>query len=942
MAALVLPKVVDAIHAEDVGTLDFLVATTGHGVTRFVQSFEDSILTSDFSSSSSEKSTSCYVASRKIEDGSLLWRRNVCSTPSADQHHAIATSGENFYTMDDSGIVRAWAMRGGNLLWDAQMSPSTRPKVWAFSKDGKDFVAAASDEEFSIFQAGTGKPFDTINAIVALQQTSYKLKNGEGAQWLSVLPNDSSTTTGPLRALLGFVKNGITSGSRMVMIELELGDDQVVSSKSLNHVKSSLVASSIQVQQVDQQWHALGLTTESSSAVHFSLENAQASNDIPASGWHPKWTSVTSVAPTPVASVISLKGIDSESRETMSLYRFDDATKSGWEKLHGLEEPEDIQFNAISYCPEAGLVLAMTSDSLKVYRHDSLSNQADAGSNRHERLSPLSPMTVTGDLFVPDGDSVEGFSVIACSRDAVTTLLSTTSGTTTQLSFTLTDQAVTAKVGWSSEEGLASVSSAVILDASHLGVDDLAEEQDVVMRKLSLSSRLSSQLSGIASVFSGGESGRRDHLFGFVKVAAVLSQKSHRIWGVNTSGDAQGTVRWSLDLPKAADWHTMVHGTTNSAKAVHGINGGSHSREILVLSSSPSSVDWKCIDGTNGAVHAQETVATSSPVAQVIPMYGSLGGGCRQASLLLHEDLTLSIVPDDKDTVALVQQQLKNTPNGLFTHLVDKPGSKVESFQVTQESGALVSRKVGQSFFTDERIVKVAYPTRDEIVQSLCTILGDESLLLKYVNPHLAVVVTMSTEEKQSATKLSSSIEKSQGTKTGKPRGVGDSATAEPESEEVPNLFVNLVDTVSGRVLHRASHLNADPSRDVVAMISENWILYTFVNAKTRRTELGVLTLHEGMVHNKALSLFSSPEQTTTFSSFDTRESKPIVLAKTYTFPKAITALGATATRGGISSRKIIVASADGKITAIDRHMLETRRPMGEVKAIEKKEGLFP
>jgi hypothetical protein len=100
--------------------------------------------------------------------------------------------------------------------------------------------------------------------------------------------------------------------------------------------------------------------------------------------------------------------------------------------------------------------------------------------------------------------------------------------------------------------------------------------------------------------------------------------------------------------------------------------------------------------------------------------------------------------------------------------------------------------------------------------------------------------------------------------------------------------------------------------------------------------------LHEGMIDKKGMTMFSSAEQTTTFSSFDARESKPVVLAKVYVYPKAVTALGATATRGGISSRKILIATADGKVTAIDRNMLETRRPMGEVKEAEKKEGLVP
>jgi hypothetical protein len=158
-ATLALPRVAHALTVEDAGTLDFLVATAGHGVTRFAKPYEGSILTTD-APSSSDKPTSCYVASRKIEDGSLLWRRNVCATPSKDQNHAIATNsaGDYFYTMDRSGIVRAWTMRDGTLVWDAKVAATTgQPRVWTFTKAEKDYVAVASDEDFTILEADTGK-----------------------------------------------------------------------------------------------------------------------------------------------------------------------------------------------------------------------------------------------------------------------------------------------------------------------------------------------------------------------------------------------------------------------------------------------------------------------------------------------------------------------------------------------------------------------------------------------------------------------------------------------------------------------------------------------------------------------------------------------------------------------------------------------------------------
>jgi hypothetical protein len=283
--------------------------------------------------------------------------------------------------------------------------------------------------------------------------------------------------------------------------------------------------------------------------------------------------------------------------------------------------------------------------------------------------------------------------------------------------------------------------------------------------------------------------------------------------------------------------------------------------------------------------------------------------------------------------------------NGMFTHVVDRQNSKLEAFQIAKnknKEGSFSAKQVGQTTFSGEKIVTVTYPVRDEVVQSMSTVLGDDSLLLKYINPHMAVIITMSEEEPTEASQLASALNKKQGnTKKRKPVGVGEAVDVTVESD-LPNMFVNIVDTVSGRVLHRASHVQVDSKSPVAAMISENWIIYTFINQRTRRTELGVLTLHEGMIDSKGLTLFSSPEQTTSFSSFDAHESKPVVLSKTYTYPKAVTALGATSTRGGISNRRILVASVDGKVTAIDRKLLETRRPMGEVKPAEKIEGLFP
>jgi len=884
-----------ALHREDAGLLDFTLVTSGHGVTKHVGVHGDSILTTDDSS--------CYVASRSIANGSLLWRRNVCGRKGSE--HSLAFTDTVFFTMDSSGLARSWDKATGALLWDTQMKGNGKSGVWAV---GGEYVLVSTEGEIFILKAKDGSIVDRISFVKGLNQ---KLKSGETPQVLSVVSEDGSHMQG----VIAYVQEDGTS-NRIWSVNMQVGNDEFLSIKSIH--LDSLVVSSLETYFTQGSFYGLGVTTSGNAAI-FSLEGK--TDVIDASSWSESWVKVVAVRPTNNDFAIAVHGIDGEGKNGMRLY---EGFGSRWRPLNG--SPVN---GVVAYCRAAKLVVEMGSDSLAAF------------------IASSSPTPMSGDVFLSDGNFVENLSVLECTTDSLGVLLSTSGGTTTQVSFSVASTSVSTKVRWSAEEGLASISSAVMLDASHMGSNDSSEEKDIISNRLSVSSRLSAQAESLLSLFSLGSSSAggfsaRDHTFGFVKVAALLSQKNHRMWGLETSGPNRGSMRWSLDLPNTALWHTMVHGTTNSPAAFHGINGGTHSREILVISAASDFVEWKCIDGASGAVHAASTSTVTSPVSQVIPIYGSTGS-CHQASLLLHEDRSVSMIPGDSETFALIKEQLTRASNGMYTHVVDKVMSTVESYQVAAgPDSTFVSHLVGRSSFAGERVVKVAYPIRDEMVQTMSTILGDNALLLKYINPHLAVVIT--TTDAASKTSIATSLEKASGkTPKRKPAGVGDTATAETKPEDsMANLFVNLVDTVSGRILYRTSHANADTDHDVTALISENWVLYSFVNSKTRRTELGVLTLHEGMIDPKGIGMFSSPEHATSFSSFDVRESKPVVLSKTYVFPKRVTALGVTATRGGISSRNILIASDDGKIASVNRPLLETRRPMGELKDAEKKEGLYP
>lgn len=922
----------DAIYRDDVGVLDFSVATAGHGAFGWASHSGDILLTTDVPTASSPN-TSCYVAGRRTSDGSLEWRKNVCSVQDEEkQAHGVAVSNTNdaFYTVDNSGVARAWTVDKGDLLWDAKVTGDTTsapPRLFFVAGSGdQSYVAVSAGSSIVLLDANTGEIVDTI--------ATPSQKDGKHVEWLSVLSVAASSTIQLAFARVNSSDGTIASGDDFLVGTYKIGTTFKASAGIVN--AKGIVADSVRTlfgNNNPKDFHVWAVTT-TGSVVHSAKGKTKV---LPASDWNESWGAVVGIEASADPSVVRLSGKSDPSEDSaMEVFRYDG---SSWNRI--LKNKSGDKNSAVAYAPKFGVVVTTPVDrSVEVYSTES-----------------GKALEIVGDIFGADGDSVTVVSVLDES-ESVTVLVGTERGSTTLFSLTKgSNNAVDLKVKWTAEEGLASLTSAIILDASHLGSDDLVEEKDELAYRLSMAGRLKAQWQEFGAMLStangligsGDNFNYRDHLFGFLKVSALLSSKSHRMWGMSTSGGDRGSIRWSLDLPKTALWHSMVHGTTNAAKAAHGIHGDTHSREILVLSASAGRVDWMCIDGTSGAINAQDSIPVASPIKQVVPMYGTSTGGCRQASLLLGDDLSLTVVPSDAQTDALVQKQLQKTPNGLYTHNVDTVANKVESYRVSHDQG-FVARPVGLTSFAGEQIVKVAYPMRHEDMQSMSTILGDNSLLLKYINPHLAVVITMlSDADEQSVTEVATALEKEQIATPRKPLGAGapgSSTTSQQQppqgATDIPNMFVNLVDTVSGHILYRHGHSNVDAAKKVSVVISENWVVYSYIGATTRRTEIGVLTLHEGMIEPKGLTYFANPDQSSSFSSFDARNSKPVVLSKVYAFPKAITALGVTSTRQGIGRQNILMASADGALTTINKMILETRRPVGDAKAEEKKEGLLP
>jgi len=138
----------------------------------------------------------------------------------------------------------------------------------------------------------------------------------------------------------------------------------------------------------------------------------------------------------------------------------------------------------------------------------------------------------------------------------------------------------------------------------------------------------------------------------------------------------------------------------------------------------------------------------------------------------------------------------------------------------------------------DEKIVAVTYPSAQDAVHVPYSILGDDSVLLKYLNPHVALVTTIAT-----AASASSPIDPEASTAESAAVASDDGpiVAGEVASERGSVLFWTLVDTVTGKVILRLHQESA--ALPVHAILMENHIVATYWNTKVCLTHYRLFTL---------------------------------------------------------------------------------------------------
>ncbi|RAK80920.1 uncharacterized protein BO72DRAFT_524870 [Aspergillus fijiensis CBS 313.89] len=202
-----------------------------------------------------------------------------------------------------------------------------------------------------------------------------------------------------------------------------------------------------------------------------------------------------------------------------------------------------------------------------------------------------------------------------------------------------------------------------------------------------------------------------------------------------------------------------------------------------------------------------------------------------------------------------------------------------------------------------EKIVYATARPAHDPVASIGKVLGNRSVLYKYLNPNLALITTV--------------------------------------GENRATFY--LLDAVSGRVLHTSVQKGVDTTQPIASTISENWFAYSFyadvISPSTSKGyQLVISELYESPVPNDRGPLDAAAN----YSSLASLPS-PHIISQSFVIPEPISHMTVTQTRQGITTRNLLCTLPHSNaIIGIPRPVLDPRRPVDrDPTSTEAEEGLF-
>ncbi|TYI71547.1 hypothetical protein E1A91_D08G303200v1 [Gossypium mustelinum] len=304
-------------------------------------------------------------------------------------------------------------------------------------------------------------------------------------------------------------------------------------------------------------------------------------------------------------------------------------------------------------------------------------------------------------------------------------------------------------------------------------------------------------------------------------------------------------------------------------------------------------------------------------VAQVIPLPYT-DSTEQRLHLLIDADKHAHLYPKTPEAIDIFQSEFAN----VYWYSVDDDNGIIKGYALkTKCSGNVAdefcfdSRELWSIVLPSEseKIITTATRKLNEAVHTQAKLIADQDVMYKYISSNLLFVATVA------------------------PKASGEIGSVTPEESW---LVVYLIDTVTGRVLHRMTHHGSQGP--VQAVLSENWVVYHYFNLRAHRYEMSVIEIYDqSRADNKDVwkLVVGNHNLTSPVSSYSRAE--VITKSQSYFFTHSLKAIAVTLTVKGITSKQLLIGTIGDQVLALDKRFLDPRRSVNPTQA-EREEGIIP
>ncbi|XP_057522936.1 uncharacterized protein LOC130802853 [Amaranthus tricolor] len=391
----------------------------------------------------------------------------------------------------------------------------------------------------------------------------------------------------------------------------------------------------------------------------------------------------------------------------------------------------------------------------------------------------------------------------------------------------------------------------------------------------------------------------RDHN-GFRKLLIALT-KAGKVYALH-SGD--GRVVWSIflsNLRKSETCENPVALNLYQWQVPHH-HALDENPAILVVGRCDNVVDAPGILSVVDTYLGLElsSLSLTHSVVEVIPLPFA-DSTEKRLHLMVDADRNVHLYPKTPEATTIFGKEFSN----MYWHSVDTENNMLRGFTLhakcmNGDEFCFSSRDLWSIILPSdsEKIIATAARKTNEVVHTQAKVMADRDVMYKYISKNLLFVATVA------------------------PKAAGEIGSVTPDEAW---LVVYLIDTVTGRILHRVTHHGAQGP--VRAVFSENWVVYHYFNLRAHRYEMTVIELYDqSRADNKNVwkVIIGKHNLTSPVSSY----SRPEIMTKSqsYFFTHSVKTISVTLTAKGITAKQLLIGTIGDQVLALDKRFLDPRR----------------